>query len=107
MLVKHNTRFKHPQETWDVKKCNLLVKRTIVDGLGTKHHLKGMLHAGELGHYYHGMTVNYNGGTIINGEWWPGEEWTLPKLPEGFEIVLVPTWGYRIVRTANNGEKNE
>ena len=57
------------------------------------------IHAGELGHYALGMSVRYNGGTVIDGEWWQGEEWQLPLLAEGYEIVHVPTWGYRIIKT--------
>jgi hypothetical protein len=56
------------------------------------------LYFGELGHYVFGLVARYNGGCIRNGEWYPGEEWQLPKLAAGFEIVVVPTWGYRIVK---------
>jgi len=99
-MVDYNAPlYQHPQETWDAKKCEKLVKRTIKDGLGTKHHLKGMLHLGELGHYAHGISVRYNGGTVIGDKWWQGEEWPLPKLPDGFQIMYVSTWGYRIIKT--------
>lgn len=91
--------YQHPQEVWDAKKCEKLAKRTVKDGLGTPYPFKGYLRLGELGHYAHGMSVRYNGGTVIDGKWWQGEEWPLPKLADGFEIVRVPTWGYRIIKT--------
>lgn len=96
---KNTTFYRHPQEVWDAKKCEGLAKRTAKDGTGTAYPFKGFLHSGELGHYAHGISVRYNGGCVRADEWWPGEEWPLPKLAEGFEIVHVSTWGYRIIKT--------
>ena len=95
--------YQHPQETWDVKKCEKLVKRIARDGMGTPYHFKGYVYPGEIGFpYWADIAVRYNGGTVIDGEWWQGEEWQLPKLPEGFEIVIVPTWGYRIIKRSEH-----
>ena len=99
-MVDYNAPlYQHPQQTWDAKKCEKLAKRRTTDGMGTPYPFKGYLHLGELGHYAHGISVRYNGGCVRDGEWWQGEEWPLPKLAEGFEIVTVPTWGYRIIKT--------
>ncbi len=98
-MVDYNAPlYQNPQQTWDAKKCEKLAKRWRKDGLGTKSHLQGMLHDGEVGHYAHGMTVRYNGGCVREDKWWQGEEWKLPIIPENFEIVHVPTWGWRIVK---------
>lgn len=90
--------YQHPQEEWDAAKCAKLARRRITDAFGTKGPV-GQLMSGELGHYVHGMKVRYNGGTSINGEWWQGEEWQLPRIPTGFDIIHVCNWGYRMVKT--------
>ena len=96
-MVDYNApRFQHPRETWTVKQCEKAAKHTAKDGMGTPYPFKGRVH---FGHYAHGMVVRYNGGTVIDGKWWQGEEWHLPLLPEGFQIVVVPTWGHRIIKT--------
>jgi hypothetical protein len=87
--------YQHPQQTWNASKCKRLANRTARDGLGTKHHYKGHIYAGELG-FIGG--VRYNGGCVINGRWYQGEEHKLPILAKGFKFVIVPTWGYRIVK---------
>ncbi len=102
-MVDYNAPlFQHPQETWDAKKCERLVKRTRRDGLGTAHSLKGMLHNREIGGHNGDLQVRYNGGCVrgkgADEKWYQGEEWQLPILAEGFEIVYVSTWGWRIVK---------
>ena len=42
--------------------------------------------------------IRYNGGCERDGEWWQGENRPLPKIAEGFEIVVVLSWGWRIVK---------
>ena len=97
-MVDYNAPlYQHPQETWDAKKCEKLCRRVAKDGLGTKYPFKGYI-GDMIGHYHHGMIVRYNGGTTINGKWWQGEEWQLPSVPPEFEIITVPTWGYRIIK---------
>jgi len=34
-------------------------------------------------------SITYNGGTIINGEWYSGYEVPKPKVPKGFELVSL------------------
>jgi hypothetical protein len=91
-MVNYNLPlYKLPQEKWDAKKCARLAKTIAKDGLGTPYHFKG--YVGNLIR----KTERYNGGTIINGEWWQGVEQTLPKLPKGYKLIMVPTWGWRLV----------
>jgi len=97
-MVDYNAPlYQHPQETWDAKKCEKLANRTLKDGLGTPYPGKGYLLSSEIGHQ-HGLIVRHNGGTVIDGKWWQGEEWQLPIVAEGYEIITVPTWGYRIIK---------
>lgn len=99
-MVDYNAPlYQHPQERWDAKKCERLVKRIAKDSLGTKYPFPGYVSYGELGgHYVHGMSVRYNGGCIREDEWYQGEEWPMPLLPDGFKFVYVTSWGYRLIK---------
>ena len=92
------TYYTHPQEVWDEKKCEWLARHRRKDGYGSKGP-KGIVcdSAAMFGPLY-GRSRSYNGGTVINGEWYSGEEWPLPQVPEGWEFVTVPSWGLRIQR---------
>lgn len=81
--------YQHPREVWDAKKCAKMAKKRYF----------------TLGHYAHGTRVRYNGGTVVpwNGpeeeqKWYPGEQWPLPEVAEGYVLVRVPTWGYKLIR---------
>ena len=94
-MVNYNLPlFKHEPEVWDKKKCEKEAKHTATDGIGTKYPFKGYI-----GNRY--GKVHYNGGCTRNGEWWQGEEFPLPVIAEGFEIITVPTWGCRIVKVGD------
>lgn len=98
--------YRHPRERWSKAKCQKLARRIAKDGLGTPYPWPGYLHPGEIGHYVFGLTVKYNGGIVKNGRWYAGEEWQLPLLPKGFEIVRVTNWGYRIIEV-KHGHPND
>lgn len=89
--------YQHPQETWDAKKCEKLAKRTAKDGMGTPYPFKGYIGSSASCPPAFGP-VRYNGGCERNGEWYQGENRPFPILAEGFEIVTVPSWGWRIVK---------
>ena len=91
----------HPQKTWDAKKCERLARHTAKDGMGTKYHFKGYLGSSASIPVTFGLQ-EYNGGCIHNGEWYKGEIRLFPKLAEGYEIVIVPSWGYRIQKIGQN-----
>lgn len=94
-MVNYNAPlYQHPREIWDVKKCEKLVKHIAKDGLGTPYPFKGYIRLGNQGD----LQVRYNGGCVRDGEWWQGEEWQLPKLADGFELVRIRTWGWRIIK---------
>jgi hypothetical protein len=86
-----STYYQYRPEVWDAKTCAKKAKHLATDGLGTPY---GFL--GYIGSHYGQHT--YNGGTIINGEWYQGENKPLPEVAPGFQIVRKPTWGWQIVR---------
>lgn len=49
---------------------------------------------GYIGNHY--GAVRYNGGCTRNGVWYQGEFFRLPIVHQDYEIIHVPTWGYRI-----------
>jgi hypothetical protein len=85
-------RYMYPKEVWDAKKCERLANATQTDGLGTPYGFKG--YVGNIVP----TSVDYNGGTSINGDWYQGVIYLRPHLAEGYEFVIVPTWGLRIVK---------
>lgn len=86
--------YKRKKETWSVKKCERLAKRKNVDGLGTEGGPRGLIHdSGSAYSIAYGTTKRFNGGTIVDGEWYEAIHNPMPKLPKGWEIVWVVSWG--------------
>lgn len=81
----------HPSETWDAARCEKEANHTASDGLGTPYPFKGYI-----GSHY--GKHRYNGGVIRDGEYYDGEIVPLPEVDDAYEIIHVPTWGYRIVK---------
>jgi len=90
--------YQNPRQTWDAAKCEKLSKRWKRDGLGTKSHLPGMLDNRMIGSHNGELTERYNGGCEREGKWYQGETWDLPILAEGYEIIYISTWGWRIIK---------
>ena len=102
--------FTHPAEKWTKEQCEKAVKRIARDGLGTPYSFKGahpeIKGKGEYEQgYSHQIaaevntgTIRYNGGKIINGEWYEGEIFQLPILPAGFKWVYRLSWCWRIIK---------
>jgi hypothetical protein len=90
--------YERSQEVWDAAKCAKAANRTATDSLGTPYPFKGYIESTTgypcISYGQH----RYNGGCIRNDEWYEGEIIPLPKVSAGFEIIHVPTWGYRIIR---------
>ncbi len=88
-----------PQEEWDEKKCLAISKRYAKDGCGTRYHFPGYIGSTTAPVAYGGYgSQRYNGGCFREGKHYAGETRLLPKIPDNFEIVMVPTWGYRIIK---------
>ena len=92
-----NKIYQHTPEIWDKATCEKKAKRIAKDGLGTPYPFKGYIGSSAKCPATFGVT-HYNGGCIRNDEWYAGEDFPFPILAEGFEIVRVPTWGWRIVK---------
>ena len=93
--MKREPIFNHEAEVWSAAKCERMANRVATDGLGTKYPFKGYIGSTASIPSTYGTTI-YNGGCIHNEEWYAGENRPLPILAKGFEIVVVPTWGWRI-----------
>lgn len=83
--------YTRPRETWTKAQCLKACRHLAKDGLGTPYPWKGYI-----GSHY--GTTRYNGGIVRGGKWYHAETVLLPKIPKGFKIVHVPTWGYRIIQ---------
>ena len=81
-------------EQWDDAKCSREARHVARDGMGTPYPWPGYI-----GSHY--GPIRYNGGCVRDDEWFPGENRPLPEVAPGFEIVRVPTWGWRIIEKAN------
>lgn len=91
--------FCHPQETWNEAKCAKLARRYARDGLGTKYPFPGYLGSSASIPPKYGE-IRYNGGCSHDGKWYQGEFFPLPIIPDTYEIIVVRTWGWRLVRKA-------
>jgi len=90
--MKNDNWYTYPQETWDAKKCEKAAKHRATDGLGTPYPFLGFIG----GERY--ASQRYNGGTVINDEWYQGVHRPLPIIAEGFELVHKITWGWQIIK---------
>lgn len=105
MAINSGQYYQHPQETWDEKTCKRLASHKAKDGCGTPYPWPGYLGSSASFPPTFGR-IRYNGGCHRQGDWWEGEEFPLPKIPPTYVIIVVPTWGWRIVRatkTNTNG----
>ncbi len=89
--------YTHPQEVWNKARCEKQVKHTAKDGLGTPYPFKGYIGSNAYPGGY-GVT-KYNGGCIRNSKLYQGEIKPLPKVADGFEIIHVSSWGYRLIKS--------
>jgi len=87
----------HKQESWNKAKCEKMARHVAKDGLGTPYPFKGYIGA-DTGPYAIGVTIRLNGGCVHDGVWHEAEIRPLPQVADGFEIVNVPRYGWRIVR---------
>lgn len=88
--------FTYPRETWSIEQCNKKVRYTATDGMGTKYPFKGYIGSSASMPTAYGLE-KYNGGIVIGDEHYDATYREFPILPKGFEIVVVPSWGWRIV----------
>lgn len=90
--------YNYPAEIWDAATCERKAKHLAKDGMGTRYPFRGYIGSSASIPAAYGVT-RFNGGTVVNGEWYESTCRPLPILAKGFEIVVVPSWGWRIVKT--------
>jgi hypothetical protein len=100
-MAAENNYYVHPQETWGKAECEKRAKHYARDGLGTKYPFPGYLGSSASVCSQFGRT-RYNGGCVIDGEWYVGKEIPFPAIHEDYEIVVVRTWGWRIRKKEKN-----
>lgn len=83
--------FQNAPEVWNAQTCQKMANRHAKDGLGTPYPFKGYIGSSQR----YGVT-RYNGGCTRDGKWWQGENHPLHMIHPDYEIIVVPTWGYRI-----------
>jgi len=88
--------YTHPQETWDEKECAKRARYAPKDHWGNRPP-KGIIANSGSSYPQYGQTQRYNGGKVIDGEWYEAESVPLPIIPDSYEIVSLVSWG-RIIR---------
>lgn len=92
-----NKIFQHVQEEWDHATCERKAKHLASDGCGTPYPFRGYIGSSASRPAAYGTEL-YNGGIVLYDTWYKGEHRPLPKVAKGFEIRVVPTWGWQIVK---------
>ncbi|MHC4296493.1 MAG: hypothetical protein ACYS7Y_04270 [Planctomycetota bacterium] len=90
MKAHHGEYYTYPRETWDRPTCEKAARRVAKDGMGTKYPFRGYIGQCWGKHRYNG------GFSGPDGDWYEGEIFLLPEVDPDFEIIKVPSWGYRI-----------
>ena len=88
--------YTHPQETWTEAECAKRARYAPADAFGNKPP-KGIIASNASSYPQYGQTVRYNGGRVINGEWYQSECRPLPIIPASYEIVPLTSWG-KVIR---------
>jgi len=89
--------FEYPPEVWDMAKREKKAKHLATDGMGTPYPFRGYIGSSACRPSTYGVEI-YNGGCVHNNEWYNGENRPLPVIAKGFKIVVMPSWGWRIVK---------
>lgn len=91
-----------PRETWDKKKCERVARSRFRDGLGTIGGPRGYVSCSI---YPAWGTIRFNGGCVVEGEWYEGWDTPFPKLAPGFVWTHVCTWGYVVMKESELEER--
>ena len=84
--------YTHPQETWTLQECQRRASYAPKDAWGNRQP-KGIIASNASTRAQYGQAFNYNGGTIINNQWYAGEYRPLPFIPPEYEFYTHPSWG--------------
>ena len=87
-MIKSDEYYTYPQETWNRATCAKKANHTATDAVGTKYPFKGYIGPSLATCPYDGYgKLQYNGGTVIEGDWYEGIIRPLPEIHSDFEIV--------------------
>ena len=78
-----------PREKWSFDKCHRKARSFHTDGLGTRSNMRGYCHFP--------YPQVYNGGTVVDGQWYNGILQELPEVPASFEFIYIISWGYQLI----------
>jgi hypothetical protein len=84
--------YTHPQETWNEAECAKRARHALADHWGNKPP-KGIIASNASSYPQYGQTIRFNGGTVINGEWYQAESRPLPVIPASYEFSKLSSWG--------------
>jgi hypothetical protein len=87
--------YTHPQETWDKKECAKRAKYAPANVYGDKPP-KGIIASNASSYPQYGQTIRFNGGTVIDEQWYKAVAVPLPSIPDTYEFVNLSSWGKRI-----------
>ena len=85
--------YTYPQETWSAVKCAKLAKRRLRDSCGTLHPFPGLIAGSASSYPEYGQTRRFNGGVVIEAEWYQAVSRPLPVIPSSFRFVTRISWG--------------
>lgn len=84
--------YTYPQETWDESECVRRARYAPADFWGNKPP-KGIIASSASSYPMYGQTISFNGGTVIDGEWYKSVHKPLPIIPDTYEFYKLVSWG--------------
>ena len=94
--------YKGPQEVWDLKRCGKAAKYAPKDHWGNRPP-KGIIVADSASMPLYGKR-RYNGGIVIDGEWYEGTDNPYPLVPPPYGLFWLSAWGV-IITASEDGKK--
>ena len=87
--------YTHPQETWNEKECAKRARHAPANAYGDKPP-KGIIASNASSYPQYGQTIRFNGGRVIEGQWYEAEAVPLPIIPPSYEFKTLTGWGLTI-----------
>lgn len=87
--------YSYPQETWNEQYCKKQSNYAHKDAFGNKSP-KGIIAYCGSTYAQYGQTITFNGGTIIDDEWYNAVHRPLPLIHEDYEFYNMSGWGTAI-----------
>jgi hypothetical protein len=91
--------YTYPQETWSEAECAKRAKHAPGNAFGDKPP-KGIIAGSASTYPMYGQKMRFNGGTIIDGEWYQSVSVPLPIIPDTYEFYKLTSWGTVIRKKA-------